>query len=118
MVGFFSGLRPFCDFSTLQTHLFLSKTLLLRGVLHRMYPFCGLYNAREPILNSCCSHVLLIQSGWGNLMEKCMGLIRSVCLHIMTEEKPTMNKTNKDKMLLVLMFKKYPIFNFYTNDIQ
>ena len=39
MVGFFSGLRPFCDISTLQTHLFLSKTLLLRGVLHRMYPF-------------------------------------------------------------------------------
>ena len=89
-------------FSTLQTtiKLFLNENITFVWYVASNVSFCGLCNAREPIYYRCCLyflHFLLIENGWGNLMGKFNGIIRSVRLHILAEEKPTLNKMNKYK---------------------
>ena len=63
------------------------KTLLLCGMLHRMYHFV-VYVMPENQFISCCLyflHFLLNEIWWGNLMGKFNGIIRSVRLHILAE---------------------------------
>ena len=96
-MGFYLRPRPFYDFSTLQTiiKLFLNENFTFVWYDASNVSFCGLCNAREPIYYSffffffffffSFSSILLIESGWGNLMGKFHGIIRSVRLHILAE---------------------------------
>ena len=59
------------------------KTLLLCGMLHRMYHFVA-YVMPENQFITVVVHILT-ESGWGNLIGKFNGIICSVRLHILVE---------------------------------